>query len=401
MLLTHKYRIYPNKAQTTRLENQFSMCRYLYNWALEDRIWLYENHSVSISLFEQSNELTFLKKERPWFGSVHSQVLQNTLKRLDTAYKSFFRRIKSGEAKAGFPKFKKFKDWSSITYPQFKERPIDGILKISKIGNIKIKYHREIPENGTIKTLTISKEAGKWFVCFSFENHLKVEIKQNPTTFLGIDLGLNDFYYDSDGNSVKSPKSFRANEKSLANLQRKLSKTTKRTKKYSRLLKAIRKCHYRIKCQRNDFLHKTANKLLSISDVIVYEKLNVKNMIKRATPIKDPNSDEYLPNGASVKSGLNKSIADASWSKFLLFLQYKASILGKQLIPVNPAYTSQMCSNPACGRVVKKTLSTRIHRCPHCNLVLNRDHNAAINILRLGLQSQELILQEASSIASA
>jgi len=401
VIITHKYRIYPTKAQITRLENQFSMCRYLYNWALADRIWLYENHGVSSSRYEQINELVLLKEERPWFASIHSQVLQNVLVRLDLAYQSFFGRVKKGGEAVGFPKFKKFKDWNSITYPQFQNRPIDGVLKISKIGNVKVKYHREIPETGKVKTLIVSKEAGKWFVCFSFEDNLEVEIKQNPTTFLGIDLGLNDFYYDSDGNSVKPPKSFRANEKRLAQLQKKLSKTTKRTKKYLRLLKAIRKCHYRIKCQRNDFLHKTANRLLSMADVIVFEKLNIKNMTKRAKPKKDPDSDGYLPNGASAKSGLNKSIADASWSKFILFLQYKARMLGKQVIPVNPAYTSQMCSNPDCGKIVKKSLSVRTHRCLHCGLVLNRDHNAAINILRLGLQSPELILQEASSIASA
>jgi len=114
-----------------------------------------------------------------------------------------------------------------------------------------------------------------------------------------------------------------------------------------------------------------------MADVCFFEKLNIKNMIKRAKPKKNPDSDGYLPNGASAKSGLNKAIADASWSRFILFLQYKAKRLGKLVISVNPAYTSQMCSKPACGKIVKKSLSVRTHKCPHCGLVLNRDHNAA------------------------
>ena len=165
-----------------------------------------------------------------------------------------------------------------------------------------------------------------------------------------------------------------------------------------KILRAIQKCHYKIKCQRNDFLHKTANDLLAKADLIVFEKLNIKNMTKKPKVKKDPDSDGFLPNGASAKAGLNKSISDAGWGKFLTFLKYKAEILGKQTVGVKPVYTSQICSG--CGEIVKKSLSVRTHKCPHCKLVLNRDHNAAINILRLGLQSLGLF-QEAPTIASA
>jgi putative transposase len=395
---THKYRAYPTKAQISRIENQFSMCRHLYNWALADRIWLYENCGVSINYNLQQNELPLLKAERPWYKSVHSQVLQNVLKRLDLSYQAFFRRVKEGSEAPGFPRFKKYKQWDSVTYPQYSLRPTSDIIKVSKIGDLKIQYHREIPVNAKIKTLSIVKEAGKWFVCFSFEQELEIELNQTPTSFLGIDLGLNDFYYDSDGNSIVTPKHLRKSEKKLAKLQRKLARAPRRTTKYLKILRAIRKCHYRIKCQRNDFLHKAANDLLSKTDVIVVEKLNIKNMTKKSKAKKDPDSDGFLPNGASAKAGLNKSISDAGWGKFLTFLKYKADLLGKQVVDVNPAYTSQICSG--CGKIVKKTLSVRTHKCPHCKLVLNRDHNAAINLLRLGLQSLGLS-QEASTIALA
>jgi len=209
---------------------------------------------------------------------------------------------------------------------------------------------------------------------------------------------LNDFYYASDGNSIATPKHLRKSEKKLAKLQRKFAKVPKRTKKYLKILRAIQKCHNKIKCQRNDFLHKAANDLLSRADVFVVEKLNIKNMTKKPkAPKKNLDSDKILPNGASAKAGLNKSILDAGWGNFLTFLKYKADLLGKQVVGVNPANTSQVCSG--CGEIVKKTLSVRIHKCPHCKLVLNRDHNAAINILRLGLQSLGLS-QEAPTIAS-
>jgi putative transposase len=395
---THKYRAYPTKVQISRLENQFSMCRYLYNWALADRIWLYENHGISISYNIQQNELPILKDERPWYKSVHSQVLQNVLKRLDLAYEAFFKRMEKGSEAPGVPKFKKYGQWDSITYTQYSSIPTSDIIKVSKIGDLKIQYHREIPVNAKIKTLSIVKEAGKWFVCFSFEQELEIELNQTPTSFLGIDLGLNDFYYDSDGNSIATPKYLRKSEKKLAKLQRRLAKAPKRTKKYLKILRAIRKCHYKIKCQRNDFLHKAANALLSKVDVIFFEKLKIKNMIRKPKAKKDPDSDGFLPNGASAKAGLNKSISDAGWGKILILLKYKAVLLGKQVIGVNPAYTSQICSG--CDEIVKKSLSVRTHICPYCKLILNRDHNAAINILRLGLQSLGLF-QEAPTIASA
>jgi len=319
-----KYRIYPTRTQISTLENQFSMCRHLYNWNLAERIEAYQEDGTTISYNQQQNKLPVLKEERPWFKSVHSQLLQDVLRRLDNGYQAFFRRVKNGE-NPGFPKFRKRGQWDSITFPQYHKRPTDSFIPISKVGKVKIVYHRDIPEEAIIKTLTIIKEAGKWFACFS-----------------------------------------------------------KGTKKYLKILKSLQKCHYRIKCQRNDFLHKKANKLLDASDTIFHENLNVQNMIQRPKPKVDEESGKYLPNNASAKAGLNKSIADASWSRFFGILQYKGKELCKQVISVPPQYTSQICSS--CGEIVKKSLSARTHRC-ECGFVANRDHNAALNILRIGMDT--------------
>lgn len=378
-----KYRIYPTKSQISTLENQFSMCRHLYNWNLAERIEAYKEDGATISYNQQQNKLPALKKERPWYKGVHSQVLQNTLRRLDNGYQAFFRRVKKGET-PGFPKFKKRGQWNSITFPQYHKFPTDSGSSVSKVGNIKIVYHREIPEDAKIKTLTITKEAGKWFACFSVELSLDIEPKQDLLPPIGIDMGLIDFFYASDGSQVSIPKYFRKKEKQLQRLQRRLTKSKKGTKQYRKILKAIQKCHYRVKCQRNDFLHKKANELLSKSGTIFHEKLAVKNMIRRPKPKQDEETGEYLPNGASAKAGLNKSIGDAGWGRFFEFLRYKSEVLCKQVVSVPPHYTSQICSS--CGKTVEKSLSTRIHRC-ECGFVANRDKNAALNILRIGMDT--------------
>ncbi|MCK5611295.1 transposase [Candidatus Pacearchaeota archaeon] len=396
MRKSYKYRIYPTKSQIGKLENTFSMCRYLYNWNFDERMSVYKSSGENISYSQQQNALPALKSEKPWFGSVHSQVLQDVLKRLDKAYQNFFRKPKTNKAHE-LPKFKKRGQWNSITYPQFKKRPRENNIKVPKIGNVKIVHHRAIPDNAKIKTLTISKEAGKWFACFSFEFESQIEPKEDLSNAVGIDLGLYDFFYPTFGSPVSAPKFLRISEKRLKRLQTKLSHTKKRTVEYFKVLKALRKVHYKIKCQRNNFLHKEANKLLESSNLIVHEKLNIRKMLERPKPIKENNI--FLSNGAKYKSMLHKSIGDAGWGIFLKILNYKANEQGKGVIAVNPYMTSQKCSQ--CGEIVKKSLSTRTHRCPHCGYTANRDLNAAYNILRLGLESLGLEPIETPTIASA
>lgn len=380
---TYKYRCYPTKSQISYIENQFSMCRHLYNWSLAERIAAYEKDGVSISYNVQQNALPALKKDRPWFKGVHSQVLQNVLKRLELAYQSFFERIKKGET-PGFPKFKKRGCWNSITYPQHKNAPEKSKIYAPKIGTVKLVYHREIPKDAKIKTMSVVKEAGKWFVCFSAQVLVELEPKPDPLPPIGIDMGLIDFFHTSDGDTVPVPKYLRKKEKQLKRLQRRLSKAEKRTPKRLKILHALQKCHYRIKCRRNDFLHKQANHLLSISDCICREDLSIQNMVRRPKP-KPDGEGGYLPNCASAKAGLNKSISDVGWFKFFEIMRYKAEVFGKNIIPVPPAYTSQECSK--CHVIVKKSLSTRTHRCPECGYVAPRDLNAANNILRIGMDT--------------
>lgn len=358
------------------------MCRHLYNWSLDERRKAYETEQKTLTYVDQANTLPALKKEKPWFKGVYSQVLQQALKRLDGAYQFFFRRVKAGET-PGFPKFKKKGQWDSITYPQFSDRPEGKQLTVPKVGDLTIQYHREIPSEAKIKTLTILKEGGKWFVTFSVELPFYPELKV-PRTVLGLDLGLLDLYYASDGTHVPVPRFFRQAQERLKRLQQRLSKATKRTPRSRKLLLALQKVHYRVRCQRQDFLHKAANDVLAQADAVVVEDLNIAGMLRRPKP-KAAEDGRPLPNGASAKGGLNKSIADAGWYQFVQILQHKAVKLGKQIVSVAPHYTSQDCSQ--CGTRVKKSLSTRTHQCPECGYTANRDLNASRNILGLGLQS--------------
>ncbi|MBF0475370.1 MAG: transposase [Deltaproteobacteria bacterium] len=379
---SYKYRIYPTKSQISALENQFSMCRHLYNWSLQERIEAYQSEKKSLPYEDQANKLPALKRERPWFKNVYSQVLQDVLKRLDKGFTAFFRRVKAGET-PGFPKFKKRGQWNSITYPQHAHRPAGKVVNIPKVGDVKLIYHREIPQQAKIKTLTVTKEADKWFACFSVELPFNVEPKQDLLPSIGIDLGLIDFLYASDGSHVPAPRYYRKLQKGLARLQRRFAKAEKRSNKWYRLLAAIQKVYYRLRCLKHDFLHKTVNSLLAKADAVFHEDLNIRGMIWRPKA-KQGEDGKYFPNGAGAKSGLNKSIADAAWGQFLTILGYKAAEQNKVALAVPPHYTSQTC--PECGEVVKKSLSVRTHRCP-CGFVANRDFAASLNILRVGLDT--------------
>jgi putative transposase len=277
---------------------------------------------------------------------VHSQVLQNVAVRVDLAFKAFFRRVKAGE-QPGYPRFKG-KDWyESFTYPQAGWSVSEGAVKLFKIGSVKAKLHR--PITGKIKTCTVCRQNNKWYVCFVVELETASLPKTGKT--IGVDVGLEKFAALSDGTFVENPRFFRKEEKELAKAQRKG--------------KAVSRIHERIKNRRHNLVHQLSRKLVNENDVLVVEKLATKKML----------SNHHLA----------KSISDASWAMFRSVLTNKAESAGRIIVAVNPAYTSQDCSG--CGNRAKKPLKVRWHFCPNCGLSLDRDTNAAINIMRLGLQS--------------
>jgi len=379
MRKTFKFRLYPKKSQITALNKQLEGCRWVFNESLATKKTAWESNKESISLYSLNKFLTSWKEQKPELNDVHSQVLQNVQERVDLAYKAFFRRCKAGE-NPGFPRFKGFNRYSSMTFKQsgFRIHP-DSTVYLSKIGRIPVVFHR--PIQGEIKTCTIQKtQTDKWFVNFSCE--ITRPITLMPTGLsVGIDLGLKTYIQASDGFKVNNPKFFKKEEKNLAKVQRKFSKFPKNIKspEKTKAKIVVAKVHERIANKRKDFCHKTVNTFIQKYDKIVHEDLNIKNMLEQKK--------------------FSKSISDASWSLLIQLLSYKAVEAGRTTVSVDPRNTSQRCSR--CLELVPKDLSVRIHSCPYCGLKIDRDLNASINILRLGLESGGVPKTRRKAVAEA
>jgi len=334
----------------------------------------------SLNYYDQANQLPEIKDIREEYNGIHSQVLQDVLRRVEKAFKRFFARWKSGET-PGYPRFQGRNRYDSFTYPQGgSSLTADNRVCLSKIGSIKVKVHREI--KGTIKTCTIKREGDAWYAVFACE----VEAEPLPENHhaVGIDLGLLHFATLSDGSTIENPGHYRRAEKHLKKGQEALSWKKRGSHRRKKAVKCRAKAHRKVANQRRDFLHKQSRKLVNAYGTIVFEEVQPANMSKRPKPKQDENGT-YLPNGAAAKGGLNKSINDAGWSQFVQFCTYKAARAGRNVVQVNPRYTSQVCSG--CGQIRKKELSERWHSC-ECGAELDRDHNAAINILALGRRVQ-------------
>ncbi len=344
------------------MADTLELCRWTYNEVLAARKNAYEQRGESISYYETKRLLPQWKEDKPELNGVHSQVLQEVVKRVDLAYQAFFRRVTAGKD-PGYPRFKGYRRYDSFTYTQtgFSLKP--GKLWLSKIGDIKIKLHRAI--EGEIQRLNIRKmPTGKWFVSFVVEVEPDEPLPKTGLS-VGIDVGLKNFITLSNGERVDNPRFFVHEEKALAKAQRKLSKAGKGTPERAKALKVVHRVHERITRKRDDFVKKLSLKLVKSYDLIAFEDLNIKGMVKNHC--------------------LAKHIADAAWNKLITTTSYKAEWAGKRVELVNPNGTSQICSG--CSQMVQKDLSERVHRCSFCGLTLDRDHNAALNVLRLGLQS--------------
>jgi putative transposase len=381
-----KYRLYPTRKQADALQFTLDRNRELYNAALEERREAWRMSRVSVTYEMQSAQLPEIKEVRPEYKEIYSQILQDTLKRVDKAFKNFFRRVKKGE-KAGYPRFQGYDRYDSFCYPQIEKlkgnptvRIENGKVILPKIGHIKVKQHR--PLEGKAKTCTIKREGKCWYVVFACEVETQ---KKLPYTDLaiGIDMGLKHFMTDSNGDVVDNPRFFRRSHGILKKKQQRLSKRRNKSGRRKRSAQLVGKGHKTVRNQRRDFHHKEAQTLVDTYETIVFEDLSMHHMVRRPLARQDENG-KYLPNGAAAKGGLNKSILDAGWASFIELVKHKAEYAGVTVSEVDPYKTSQICS--ACGEEGEhKDLSVRTHICVHCGVVLDRDHNAAVNILDRGL----------------
>ena len=362
-----RFRLQPTKKQARALQAQLEECRWLYNELLGQRRLAYEELGISLTKYQQTMLLPLLKLERPTLENIHSQVLQNVVDRLEKGFQAFFRRCKSGEI-PGYPRFRGMHRYNSLCYPQSGFSLIGKELKLSKLGSIRVKMHR--PIEGEMKTCILRvTPSGNWDVSFSCEVEVRpLPVKQEA---IGIDVGLKQFATLSDGQEIPNPRFFKKGEKVLAKAQAKLAKLEKGTPQRRKAGKVVAKIHEKIGNQRKDFCHKESRKIIQKYQYICVEDLDIQKMIQG--------------------SHFAKSIMDVSWNQFCQYLTYKAEEAGRKLGLVKAAYTTQDCYQ--CGFREVKKLSDRVHCCSQCGYETTRDHNAAQNILALGLDGLGVILR--------
>jgi putative transposase len=369
MQITYKFRLYPTPEQEQRLLWTLEKCRLVYNDMLEGL-----NGQEKPNKLELQSTLPKLKEKYPELKEVYSKVLQHEVYRLFSNLRALAQLKKNGK-KVGRLRFKGKGWFKTFTYNQsgfelIKTGKRLDRLWLSKIGAIPIRIHREI--GGNVKQIVIKRyNSAKWFACVSVEAENKPE--QRPIQkAVGLDVGLEHFLTDSDGKQIENPHHLKKTLKRLKRRQKKLSKKEKDSENRSKQRMRVASLHERATNQREDFLHKLSRYYVNCYDFIAIEDLNIRGMLRNHK--------------------LSSSISDVAWNKFAEMLAYKAGNAGKLVVRVNPRNTTQRCSR--CGRIVKKGLAVRIHRCPYCGLELDRDYNSAIDILKSGLEKLPQGLRE-------
>ncbi|RLI93177.1 MAG: transposase [Candidatus Altiarchaeales archaeon] len=356
MNLNYRFRLYPSKAQEMEMLETLESCRWLYNHFLGE---LKKTKKVPPK-YELQAQIPRLVKKYPSLKNVHSKTRQYVLWQLYSNLKGL-RGLKQKGRKVGRLRFKKYGRMKTFVYNQSGFKLLDGKLHLSKIGDIPIKLHRKI--KGNIKQVCIKREqSGRWFAIFSVEQ--KPEKLSTTGRAVGMDLNTQNYLTDSEGGRVEHPHELLKLEERVKIQQRKLSRKKKGSKNWIKQASRLARVHERISDRRRDFLHKLSRYYIENYDLIAVEDLAVKEMIE------------------SSYNAKNK--ADSAWSTFIQMLFYKAEGAGRTLVKVDPKNTSQICSR--CGAYVYKPVWIREHRCPTCGLVMDRDHNAAKNILNKALQ---------------
>jgi len=401
MRIAYQYKLRPSRQQTAKIDRWLSMLCAQYNYLLADRFnWYEQNRSpvnacplvchlpelrVNPDYYSQKKTLPQLKKDRPWYKDIYSQVLQDVVKRVKLTFERFLKGDSNG-TRSGRPRFKPLSRYRTFTYPQAKQDCLQGKkINLPKLGKIKVIVHRPIPEGFTIKTVSISKKTDVFYVTLSLEDNTVPEIKTdiNPQSITGIDVGLKDFLTTSNNETVSIPQHYRKAQKRLRLIQEKVARRKKGGNRRLKGIKLLAKQHKKVADKRKDFHFKTANQLLSKYDVIAHEKLNIKGLARTKL------AKSVLVCAAWCDSSI------AGWSNFLSILTNKAVCVawcdsskkaGLLVVPVSARNTTQDCSS--CGEKVPKKLHVRWHNCPHCGCSLDRDvpseplreHNAALNI---------------------
>ena len=363
----YKFRIYPNEEQQVLFAKTFGCVRLVYNRWLDRKIKQYEADKTTVTYTFCAKELAEIKKkdEYSFLREVDSISLQQSLRHLDTAFQNFFK-----QPKTGFPRFK-FKKLHKNSYSTVCTNGniaiSEGYLKLPKVGQVRLRQHRNIPDDYTLKSVTVSQTpSGKYYASILFEYENQVQ-KAELHSFLGLDFSMHKLYKDSNGNEPAYPRYYRQAEKRLKKEQRKLSKMQRGSKNRDKQRLKVAKLHEKVANQRKDFLHKQSRQIANAYDCVCIENLNMK--------------------ATSQALHFGKSVSDNGWGMFTTFLQYKLEEQGKKLVKVDKFFaSSQTCSCCGYKNSVTKDLSVREWTCPECGIHHDRDVNAAINIRNEGMR---------------
>ena len=354
-----EFRIYPNRTQKELLARTFGCVRLVYNHYLDRKKQLWEESKQSMSYNACAKDLTSLKKEKEFLKEVDSIALQQSLRHLDTAYTNFFKRKDSG-----YPRFKsKRRGKQSYTTVNVNNniRLEDGKIRLPKLGAVKIRQHREVPEDGSLKSVTVKRvSSGKYYVSILFEYENQID-EREMNRVLGLDFSMPDLYVTSEGEHCGYPQYFRQEEQKLARAQRRLSKMQKGSANYRKQKVKVAKIHEKIANRRKDFLHKRSHEIAEGYDAVCIEDLDMQGMSKALH--------------------FGKSVHDDGWGMFTRMLEYKLADRGGKLVKIDRWYpSSQMCSS--CGHIVPevKDLGVRVWFGDWCLEYHDRDENAAANI---------------------
>lgn len=362
---TFKYRLYPTPEQEVVLNDILWAACWLYNRALEYRRKRWRESRYSVSVYEQQRQWSAWRNEQPDDNPLrvlNMSAGQRVLRRLDSAYREFLK------GKRGKPRFKRRDRFNSVEYTAGNGATIKGArLYVQNVGDIRVRWHRRLPD-GSLKVIRILRKPSGWYVCFVMEMP-DSKPKPNSKPAVGIDVGIHHALALSDGTIIDSPKYLQQSLRKLRVLQRTVARRKKGSNRRRKAVRQLARQYERIANQRRDWWHKVTTWLIENYGVIALEDLNLSFMLR---------------NG-----GLSRHAYDVGLAIFRELLDYKAIEAGVEIVTVNPAYTSQVCS--ACGCFVEKKLSERTHSCPECGFTADRDVNAALNILyRSGRDRQAL-----------
>ena len=356
----YKFRLYPDEEQKMMIAKTFGCVRFIYNKMLSDKIEYYHQTQKKLN-----NTPAQYKTEFEWLKEVDSLALANAQMNLQDAYNNFFR-----DKKVGFPKFKSKKSSKRSYTTNYVNGNIvvrDGMIKLPKLGFVKMKQHRNIPDDYKLKAVTVSQNAGgKYYVSILFEYEEKITMKEFKN-FIGLDFSMHELYVDSNANCPEFPRYYRLSEKKLKREQRKLSKMVKGSANREKQRIKVAKLHEKVANQRKDFLHKQSRQIANAYDCVCIENLDMQAMAQ------------------SLNFG--KSVSDNGWGMFTAFLQYKLEKLGKRLVRIDKFFaSSQLCSVCGYQNPETKDLSVREWICPCCQTHHDRDTNAAVNIRNEGMR---------------